>query len=122
MNWKVIKTEAAYKKATKRTLAIFQAKEGSIEADELALLLVLIKDYEDKNIFIPNLNPIEVIKLKMVENAVKPKDLESIIGSKGHVSSLLAGRREITLKVAQRLKTYFNLPAEVFLPKVSLSS
>jgi HTH-type transcriptional regulator / antitoxin HigA len=122
MNWKVIKTEAAYKKATKRTIAIFQAKEGTAEADELALLLVLLKDYEDKHIFIPNVNPIEAIKLKMHENGVKPKDLESIIGSKGHVSSLLAGRREITLKVAQRLKNYFNLPAEIFLPSVSLSS
>jgi HTH-type transcriptional regulator / antitoxin HigA len=122
MNWKVIKTEAAYKKATKHTIAIFQAKEGTAEADELALLLVLLKDYEDKHIFIPNVNPIEVIKLKMHENGVKPKDLESIIGSKGHVSSLLAGRREITLKVAQRLKNYFNLPAEIFLPSVSLSA
>ena len=60
MNWKVIKTEAAYKKATKRTLAIFQANDGSAEADELALLLVLLKDYEDKHIFIPNLNPIKL--------------------------------------------------------------
>jgi HTH-type transcriptional regulator / antitoxin HigA len=120
MNWKVIKTEAAYKKATKRTIAIFQTKEGSAEADELALLLVLLKDYENKHIFIPNVNPIEAIKLKMQENGVKPKDLETIIGSKGHVSSLLAGRREITLKVAQRLKNYFNLPAEIFLPSVSL--
>jgi HTH-type transcriptional regulator / antitoxin HigA len=122
MNWKVIKTEAAYKKATNRTIAIFQAKEGTAEADELALLLVLLKDYEDKHIFIPNVNPIEAIKLKMQENGVKPKDLETIIGSKGHVSSLLAGRREITLKVAQRLKNYFNLPAEIFLPSVSLSA
>ena len=122
MNWKVIKTEAAYKKATKRTLAIFQANDGSAEADELALLLVLLKDYEDKHIFIPNLNPIEAIKLKMQENGVKPKDLEKIVGSKGHVSSLLAGRREITLKVAQRLKNYFNLPAEIFLPPVSLTA
>ncbi len=50
MNWKVIKTEAGYQKATKRTMAIFQAKKGSSEADELALLLVLVKDYEDKHI------------------------------------------------------------------------
>ena len=50
MNWKVIKTEAAYKKASKRAMEIFQVKESSPEADELALLLVLIKDYEDKHI------------------------------------------------------------------------
>jgi HTH-type transcriptional regulator / antitoxin HigA len=116
MNWKVIKTEAAYQKAVKRTMVIFQAKEGTPEADELALLLLLVKDYEDKNISIPEVNPIDVIKLKMQENGIKAKDLEPLIGSKGHVSSILSGRREITLKVAQRLRNYFKLPAEIFLP------
>ena len=115
MNWKVIKTEAAYQKAIKKTMAIFQAKESTPEADELALLLVLVKDYEDKHIHIPEVNPIEVIKLKMEERGMKAKDLEPIIGSKGHVSSILSGRREITLKMAQRLKDYFKLPAEIFL-------
>ncbi len=115
MNWKVIKKEADYKKAIKRTLAIFHATEGTTEAEELSLLLVLVKDYEDKHISLPEVNPIEFIKLKMEEKGMKAKDLEAIIGSKGHVSSILSGRREITLKMAQRLKDYFKLPATIFL-------
>ena len=115
MNWKIIKTEAAHKKSVKRAMEIFQAKEHSPEANELALLLVLIKDYEDRHIQIPEIDPVEVIKLKMQERGIKAKDLEPILGSKGHVSSILSGRREITLKMAQRLKNYFQLPAEVFL-------
>lgn len=118
MNWKVIKTEPSYQKAIKRTIAIFQAKEGTPEAEELALLLLLVKDYEDKHIHLPEVNPIEVIKLKMQERGMKAKDLEPIIGSKGHVSSILSGRREITLKIAQRLRDYFQLPAEIFFPSV----
>lgn len=118
MNWKVIKTEPSYQKAIKRTIAIFQAKEGTPEAEELALLLVLVKDYEDKHIHLPEVNPIEVIKLKMQERGMKAKDLEPIIGSKGHVSSILSGRREVTLKIAQRLRDYFQLPAEIFFPSV----
>lgn len=118
-NWKVIKTEAAYRKALKRTMDIFHAKEGTPEADELALLLVLIKDYEDKHIEIPDVDPIEIIKLKMAERGMKAKDLQTIIGSKGHVSSILSGRRDITLKIAQKLKDYFQLPAEIFLPAAS---
>ena len=116
INYKVIKTEAAYQKAVKRTMSIFHAKEGTKEGDELALLLVLIKDYEDKHIHIPEVDPIEVIKLKMEERGIIAKDLEPIIGSKGHVSSVLSGRREITLKMAQKLKDFFHLPAEIFLP------
>lgn len=115
MNWKVIKKETDYKKAIKRSLDIFHATEGTEEAEELALLLVLIKDYEDKHIPLPEVNPIEFIKLKMEEKGMKAKDLEAIIGSKGHVSSILSGRREITLKMAQKLKDYFQLPATIFL-------
>lgn len=118
MNWKVIKTEPSYQKAIKRTIAIFQVKEGTPEAEELALLLLLVKDYEDKHIHLPEVNPIEVIKLKMQERGMKAKDLEPIIGSKGHVSSILSGRREVTLKIAQRLRDYFQLPAEIFFPSV----
>ncbi len=35
-------------------MAIFHAEEGTSQADELALLLVLVKDYEDKHIHLPN--------------------------------------------------------------------
>ncbi len=109
MQWKVLKTEAAYRKAIKRTLSIFQAKENTPEAHELALLLVLIKDYEDKNIPLPEIDPIEVIKLKMEERGIKPKDLEPIIGSKGHVSSVLAGRRDINIKDGAKTKRLFSI-------------
>ena len=116
MNWKVIKTKAEYNKAIKRIMAIFQAEQGTPEADELDLLLVLVKDYEDKHIILPEIDPIAVIKLKMKERGIKAKDLEPLIGSKGHVSSILSGRRELTLKIAQKLKIYFHLPADIFMP------
>ncbi|MGN6194996.1 MAG: helix-turn-helix domain-containing protein [Ginsengibacter sp.] len=115
MNWKVIKTEKEHKKAVKRAMEIFHADPGTPEDDELGVLILLIKDYEDRTVKMPELDPIEVIKLKMQERGLKNKDLESIIGTKGHVSSILSGRREITLKMAQRLKDYFQLPAEIFL-------
>ena len=115
MNWKVLKSESAYRKALLRSIDLFHATESSPESDELALLLVLIKDYEDKHIKLPDLNSISVIKLKMRERGLSPKDLEPIIGTKGHVSSVLSGRREITLKMAARLREFFQLPAELFL-------
>jgi HTH-type transcriptional regulator/antitoxin HigA len=115
MNWKVIKTEKEHKKAVKRAMEIFHAEPGTPEDDELGVLLLLVKDYEDRTVKMPELDVLEVIKEKMKERGLKNKDLEPIIGSKGHVSSILSGRREITLKMAQQLKDYFKLPAEVFL-------
>jgi HTH-type transcriptional regulator/antitoxin HigA len=119
MKWKVIKTEDAHKKALKRTMEIFHAEPNTPENDELGILLVLIKDYEDRTIKMPELDVLEIIKMKMKEQGIKNKDLESIIGSKGHVSAVLSGKREITLKMAQKLKDFFSIPADVFLHNAS---
>ena len=115
MNWKVIRTETEHKKAVKRAMEIFHVEPGTPEDDELGVLLLLIKDYEDRTVKMPKIDILDVIKDKMEEQGLKNKDLEPIIGSNGHVSSILAGRREITLKMAKRLKDYFHLPAELFL-------
>ncbi len=88
MSWKVLKTKSEYIKAVQRTMEIFHAEDGTPEADELDLLLVLVKDYEDKNIHLPAVDPIEAIKLKMEEHGMKAKDLESAIGTKGQVSAV----------------------------------
>jgi HTH-type transcriptional regulator/antitoxin HigA len=115
MNWKVLKTEDDYHKASIRMMEIFHAQPNTPESDELDLLMVLVKDYDDKHYQLPELDALEVIKYKMKEMGMKAKDLEPIIGSKGHVSAILSGKREITLKMAQKLKNYFSLPADVFL-------
>lgn len=116
MNWKLIKTEKEHRKAVKRAMEIFHAEPNTPEDDELGVLLLLIKDFEDRTVKMPQINLLEVIKEKMRENGLKNKDLEPLIGSKGHVSSILSGRREITLKIAQRLRDYFQLPAGIFFP------
>lgn len=115
MEWKVLKSEEDYNKASLRLMKIFHAEPNTPEGDELELLMVLVKDYDEKHFELPELDPIEVIKSKMSEMGMKNKDLEPLIGSRGHVSAVLSGKREITLKMAQRLKDFFRIPAEVFL-------
>ncbi len=114
MKWKVITTDVEHNIALKRAMEIFHAEPNTPEDDELGLLIVLIKEYEDRTIKMEELDVLEVIKWKMKEMGIKNKDLEPIIGSKGHVSAILSGKREITLKMAQKLKNYFSIPAEVF--------
>ncbi len=114
MNWKVLKTENDYINASNRLMEIFQAEVGTPVYDELELLIVLVKDYDDKHYQLPTLSPIDVIKYKMEEKGLKAKDLEPVLGSKGHVSSILSGRRALTLQTAKRLKDFFELPAELF--------
>jgi HTH-type transcriptional regulator/antitoxin HigA len=115
MKWKVLKTEEDYNKASARLMDIFQAEPDTLEGNELELLILLVKDYDERYYPLPLVDILEVIKEKMAERGLKNKDLESVIGSKGYVSSILSGRREITLKMAKKLKVFFQIPAELFL-------
>jgi HTH-type transcriptional regulator/antitoxin HigA len=114
MNWTILKTERDYNKANKRLMEIFNANPNTTEDDELGVLILLIKDYDERHYALPEIDILDVIKEKMQEQGLKNKDLEPIIGSKGYVSSILSGRRDLTLKMAQKLKEFFNLPAELF--------
>ena len=49
MEIKVLKTEEDYEEALARADEIFDAIPGSPEGNELELLLLVIRDYEDKH-------------------------------------------------------------------------
>jgi len=114
-DWKKLKTKPEYKSALARMIALFNTPEGTPESDELELLILLVKDYEDRHYQLPDIDPIELIKLKLEEKGLKQKDLEPIIGSKGYVSSVLSGKKELTLKMVKGLHEFLGIPAESFL-------
>lgn len=113
--WNILKTDSDYNKAIERLDAIFDVEPGSESFAEAELLGLLISEYEDINYAIAIPEPLEAVKLKMSELGLKNKDLEQYIGSKGYVSSILSGKREITLKIASALHEKLRIPAEVFL-------
>ena len=48
MNWKVLQTEDEYSKASLRLMTIFHAKPNTPEYQEMQLLIILVKDYDDR--------------------------------------------------------------------------
>jgi HTH-type transcriptional regulator/antitoxin HigA len=50
----------------------------------------------------------------MTELGLKNKDLVGKIGSKGYVSSLLSGRKPLTLEIAKIFHKELHIPAKVF--------
>ncbi len=52
---------------------IFHAAEGTPEADEMELLIVLVKDYDDKYYVLPQLSPLDAIKYKLEERGLRLK-------------------------------------------------
>jgi HTH-type transcriptional regulator / antitoxin HigA len=114
MKAKVIKTERDHKAALKRIEAIFDAKSGTPEGDELELLSALVELYEE-TVFPMNLpDPITAIKFRMEQQGLKPKDLVPFIGSASKVSEVLSGRRGLSLRMIRNLVNGLGIPPHIF--------
>ncbi len=115
MNIKIISNEKQYDTTLKRADEIFDAKPNTPEGDELSLLLLVIKDYEDKFHQVPVPDVIEVLKLKMEENNWSNKDLEKYIGSKSYVSQILNKKKPLSAEIMKVLYNKLGIPPQVIL-------
>ena len=117
MNLKPLKTKKEYEALLDWVDRLFdkKVKANSTEGEKLQIALLLIKQYEDKNYPVPVPDPLTAIKIKMEEKGLKSKDLVGIIGSKGYVSSLLNGKKPLTLEIARIFHKKFGVPADILL-------
>lgn len=112
---KLIKTDADYQATLARVEAIFDAKPGTPQGDELELLTTLIELYEEKAFPIGLPSPVEAIRFRMEQQGLKAKDLVPFIGSASKVSEVLAGKRALSLAMIRNLVNGLGIPAEVLL-------
>ena len=117
MTLKIIKSKKQYEEYLEGADKMFDKKvrSNSAEGENLAVLLLLIKQYEDIYYPVPMPGAIEAIKIKMQEKGLKNKDLVGLVGSKGYVSALLNKRKPLTLEIAKIFHREFRIPAEVML-------
>lgn len=119
MNIKPIRTDDDLRAAFRRLEAVFQAEEGTPEADEMEVLVTLIEAYENKHYPIGPANPVDAIKFRMEQQGLTPRDLEQYIGSSGRVSEVLNGKRGLSLAMIRRLHEGLRIPYESLLAGVA---
>ena len=115
MKYKLIKTNKEYQLALKRLDSIFDAKKGTVEADELELLSMLIEKYEDALYTISLPDPIEAIKFRMEQMSYSQKDLAEIVGLKSRASEILNKKRKLTLEMIRNLHEALHIPTEILI-------
>ena len=79
------------------------------------ILALLIEEYENKHYPIPEPEPLDYLLHLMDAGNLKQKDLVGILGSKGVVSEVINGKREISKAQAKALGQYFNTSYKSFL-------
>jgi HTH-type transcriptional regulator/antitoxin HigA len=86
------------------------------EEDRLAkLLTLLIQDFEDRYYHKMKATPLEVVRLLMDSNDLRPADMTKIFGSKGITSEVLHGKRPFSKTHIRRLSERFHVSPELFL-------
>ena len=118
---KVIETKKEYEIALKKFQTLFHTKAGSEAEKEAKLLALIIEDYENKHIHIPEPDPIEAIKFMMEQSQMNLKDLAEILGNKGNISKVLNKKRKLSLEMIRNLSRYLHIPADVLIKDYALS-
>jgi HTH-type transcriptional regulator/antitoxin HigA len=118
VNIKPIRNDEDLALTFRRLEAIFQADEGTPEADEMEVLVALVEGYENKYYPINTADPIDAIKFRMEQQGLTPRDLEAYIGSSGRVSEVLNRKRSLSLRMVKRLHDGLRIPYESLLSGV----
>jgi HTH-type transcriptional regulator/antitoxin HigA len=89
MKLKPIKTQTEYKAALREVEALFDAPEGTPQADKLEVLAMLVEKYEAEHYPIPAPDPISFLNYAMEARGLTRKDMEQYISSRGRVAEVL---------------------------------
>lgn len=117
---KNISTKAEHEAAL-RAIAVLVDKGDATTREETAyldLLGTLVEDYERRNgreleeAVARPVTPVEAIRWAMDRHGLKQKDLAPLIGSESLVSSVLAGRRQLSKAMIARLHDGLGIPFE----------
>ena len=116
---RVIATEEENERAIEIVESLMEKGERKMSPEEdalLDLLTNLIRDYETsayprRRTSKPN----EMVAFLLEQRDLKPNALWPIIGSKGRVSEILAGKRPISKEQAMKLAEFFHVRADLFL-------
>ena len=115
MNVQPIHTDDDLERAFARLEHLWDAEEGSPEADELEVLSILIEKYEDAHYPVGPSDPVEAILFTLEQRGLTRRDLEAYIGSSGRVSEVLNRKRALSLQMIRNLHAGLKIPYESLL-------
>ncbi len=113
----LIKTEAQYKSALERIYELIQLEPapGSALGDELEILTLLVKAYEEAHYPMPKPHPVEAIKFRLEQLGLSETEVSRILGNRSRKSEIFSGKRKLSLQMIRKLHAELNIPAEVLI-------
>lgn len=116
---KIIKTHQDHEEAMARLSALMDSDPAPESDDDLELqaLAALIEAYENKHFHIDTseVTPLDIIKFRMEQNGLTPKDMTAYLGSPSKVSEVLNGKRPLSLTMIKKLHHGLKIPADLLI-------
>ncbi|UGQ46159.1 ImmA/IrrE family metallo-endopeptidase [Massilia endophytica] len=85
---------------------------GSVDAERLELLSVLVEAYENQKYPIEAPDPIDAIHFRMQEQGLRQADLVQYFGTRSRVSEVLSRKRPLTVHMIRALSVGLGISAE----------
>jgi HTH-type transcriptional regulator / antitoxin HigA len=120
MELRPIKSKRDYANALKQVETLWNARPGSVDADRLDVLTLLIQAYEATHFPIPDPDPVDLLLHVMEARQLTRKHMEKYIGTRARVAEILNRQRPLTLEMVRRLSSGLNLPAEILIQPYGL--
>ena len=120
--WLPISTEMEYKDATQRFEEIYDAEKESPHFKEMLLLSLLINDYEKKHFNLQEVDPVEMIKIRMEDFGYTASDLAKEYGDKGTVSKVLNYKQALSLTMIRKFSKLLRISADALTKEYKIHS
>jgi HTH-type transcriptional regulator / antitoxin HigA len=118
--WFLIESEKEYNEAVNRYEEIRESKKGSPDHREKLLLAHLINQYEQKHWSIPEVDPIEMIRIRMEDFGYRLTDLAQEYGDKGTISKVLNYKQPLSLAMIRIFSKLLRIPTEALTKEYKL--
>lgn len=119
-HWFLIESEQDYEAALARYEVIRSAQKGTVEHKEKLLLAHLISDYEERTSELPEVDPVELIKIRMEDFGYKAADLASEYGDWGTISKVLNYKQALSLTMIRKFSRLLHIPADALIAEYEL--
>jgi HTH-type transcriptional regulator / antitoxin HigA len=93
---------------------------GQLSSDRrkyLKLLAMIVHEYEERTVEIPDIHGIELLNVMIEEWGLKQKELVPIFKTESIASAVINGHRQLTVEHIEKLSKFFHVSPAVFFPQ-----
>jgi HTH-type transcriptional regulator / antitoxin HigA len=90
---------------------------GSDRRKYLKLLGMIIHEYEERTVEVPDIHGVQLLNVLIEEWGLKQKELVPIFKTESIASAVINGHRQLTVEHIEKLSEFFHVSPAVFFPQ-----